>query len=392
MSPRIVRSLGNFFFSFFSTLILFTVLPYLTSYMPDAYAGLVVAAGALLACCLFPLLPRLTSRHGAQPLALVFAITEIIALLALAVAPGAVTASIAVAVIMALQPFLAYALDLLLESTVIEEGTTGRVRALFLTAWNVAALAAPLLMGDLLASSEAYDHVFLAAAASLTLFVVLLGGRKLPNGQKPELVRLGKTLGTLVSDRDTAAVLFGHLLLYFFFIWAPLYTPFFLHAHLGISWSEIGWLFSFMLLPYVLIQYPAGFLADRFWGDKELMFGGFLLAGGALAAFGLFTPATPLFVIAAVLIASRIGSALIETMTEGHFFRRVSEKNVNAVSVFRGIWPLSEFLAPVIGSVILVFGSYELFFLVAGGFIALAGAGTTLFIKDFNPASYRGSR
>ena len=73
-------------------------------------------------------------------------------------------------------------------------------------------------------------------------------------------------------------------------------------------------------------------------------------------------------------------------MTEGHFFRRVSEKDVSSISIFRGIWPLSNVIAPVLGSLILLFGSYEMLFFITGGFIALAGAGTTLLIKDFRPS------
>ncbi|OHE62838.1 MAG: hypothetical protein A2Z99_18900 [Treponema sp. GWB1_62_6] len=84
-----------------------------------------------------------------------------------------------------------------------------------------------------------------------------------------------------------------------------------------------------------------------------------------------------------MLIASRVGSSLIETMTESHFFRRVSEQDVNSISIFRGIWPVADVIAPVTGSLILFFGGYEIFFLLTGGFIALAGAGATFFIKDF---------
>ena len=113
------------------------------------------------------------------------------------------------------------------------------------------------------------------------------------------------------------------------------------------------------------------------------MFAGFILAGVSFASIGLFTTSTPLIVIICVLFASRIGAALIEGMTEGHFFRRMSEKDTNAISIFRGIWPLTELTAPIIGSAILIFGSFELFFILTGGFIAVAGAISAILIKDF---------
>ena len=191
------------------------------------------------------------------------------------------------------------------------------------------------------------------------------------------------TARPLVRDRDLAAVTLAHLLLYLFLMWAPLYTPIYLHNVLGIPWSTLGWMFSIMLVPYVLLEYPAGWVADRFIGDKELMFVGFFIAGGGLAAIGFLSSTSSLALILFVLVASRIGAALIESTTEGHFFRRVSERDINSISVFRGIWPVANFIAPVAGSCILFFGTFQLFFALTGGFIALVGAATALLTRDF---------
>lgn len=390
MQPRVVISLGNFFFALFSTVITYVMIPYLSSFMSEAAAGLVIASGALLSCFAFPLLPRLVARYGAQQLAIVFALAELLSLFVLAAVPGAVAGALFAAVAFSLQPFLAYELDLLLEATVEEEGTTGRVRTLFITAWNFASLAAPLIIGTLLASRDAYANVFLVAAVAIVPFIILFAGRKLPAGRTPQLSHFSDTLRCILRDRDLAAVTFGHLLLYLFFVWAPFYTPLYLHEVVGIPWSELGWMFAVMLVPYVLIEYPAGVLADKWVGDKELMFAGFLIAGASLAAIGFVTSSTPLLLILAVLVASRAGAALIESMTEGHFFRRVSEKDIGSVSIFRGIWPLSNIIAPVAGSIILIAGGQQMLFFITGGFIALAGMGTTLLIKDFNPKKKEG--
>src|SRR3989344_6032774 len=139
MRPRTVIYIGNFFFSLFIALIPYILLPYISSFMPAAYAGLVISGGALVAVFLFPIMPKLVERYGAQRLVLIFATLEMFALLALATTPNPLTGILLVAVAIALQPFMAYELDILLETTVSEESTTGRVRAIFLTAWNIAA-------------------------------------------------------------------------------------------------------------------------------------------------------------------------------------------------------------------------------------------------------------
>ena len=234
-----------------------------------------------------------------------------------------------------------------------------------------------------LAEFFGYSRVFFFAAVALLPFIALLTVKRIPRGVPPEISSLRGTLERILRDKDLSAVMFGHLLLYLFFVWAPFYTPVYLHTELGIPWSDLGWVFSAMLLPYVLIQYPAGLLADRVFGDKELMLAGFILTGISFASIGLFTTSTPLIIIVCVLFVSRIGSALIEGMTEGHFFRRMSEKDAHTIGVFRGIWPLTELIAPIIGSAILIFGNFELFFAITGGFIAVFGAASALLIKDF---------
>lgn len=383
MRPRVVLSLGNFFFALFSTTLTYIIFPHLASFVSEVAAGLVIAAGAVVSCAVFPFLPRIVARYGAQQLTIFIAILELLALLALAAVPGAITVSILAALSIALQPFLAYQLDLLLEATVTEEGTTARVRTIFLTAWNVAALSAPLLIGALLATGDAYRLVFLAAATATVPFIILFVVRKLPAGKPPLLSHVLDTARCIAKDRDLAAVTFAHFLLYLFFTWAPFYTPLYLHTVIGIPWSELGWIFAVMLLPYAIIEYPAGILADKVIGDKEMLFIGFLLLGISFAAISKFTAETPTAVILAVLVASRAGAALVESMTEGHFFRRVSEKDVNSISVFRGIWPMASLVAPIIGSGILLFGSYQLFFVLTGGFLAIAGTASALLIKDF---------
>lgn len=386
MSPRVVISLGNFFFAFFSTAIMFVMIPYLTEYMSDVQAGIVIAMGPLIACIIFPLLPRLVATYGAQQLALVISILELLSLLALAAAPGAASGAIFAALSLGIQPFLAYQLDLLLEATVEEEGVTGQVRTMFITGWNLAALASPLLIGALLAASDAYYRVFIAAAAGIVPLIVLLASSTLPAGRIPVLSRMDDTIRHIWHDPDLMAVTVAHFLLYLFFFWAPFYTPLYLHTVLGIPWSELGWIFAVTLIPSVLIEFPAGMLADKVIGDREMMFAGFLIAGVSLAAIGLLTASTPIWIIVSVLMGTRIGAGFIESMTEGHFFRRVSEKDINSVSIFRGIWPLSELVAPLIGSAILIFGNnFGAFFAITGGIIAFGGMAATFFIKDFAP-------
>lgn len=378
-----ILSVGNFFFSIFSSLVSIILFPYLSLYIPSLSIGFVIAGSAIAGILVFPFLPEVVEQYGPQKIALVLSLIEIVVLFGLAAAPGPIGAVILMAVTIAMQPFLAYQFDLLVEATVADTNTTGQVRAIFRTAWSSAALAAPLLLGALLATSDSYSRVFLAAAATLVPIIMLFVLRELPQGPPPMLEHMHNTLVRIVKNKDLAAVTLGNLILYLFLAWMPLYVPFYLHNILHFPWSDLGWIFALMLIPYVVIEYPAGWIADKYLGDKELMYMGYFIAGASTAAVSLITPATSLITILIILVSSRIGAALIESMVEAHFFRRINHRDINTIGAFRSVWPLSYIIGPMVASSILILTNYPTFFFLIGIFIAGAGIVTTFFITDF---------
>ena len=383
MTPRIILAVGYFFFALSITLFNYVLLSYLGSFLPEVYAGLVMAAGALVAVGCFIYLPRFVARHGAQKVVLLFAFAGMIMLFALMATPSTALRVTLAALLISIQPLLLYELDLLLEATFDAENTTARVRTLFMTGGNLGTFAAPFLMGTLLGPTGMYKHVFLAGAVALVAFIVLIVSRRLPAEEAMAPSHIRETCMAIARNRDLAGVTLAHLVMYLLSIWATFYTPVYLHTVIGIPWSTLGWMFSLMLLPYVLIEYPAGVIADTYLGDKELMFAGFLIAGSALGLMSTLSPASSIFFILCILMATRVGAALVESMTEGHFFRRVSNKDIASVSVFRGVWPLGSIIAPIVATAILSFGTYQLFFAIVGIIVMVVGTFATFCVKDF---------
>lgn len=383
MHPRVILSVGNFFFSLTTALTAYILIPYLSLFIGEAYAGLVIAVAGVLAVLSFVFLPHLVSHHGAQEIALVAALAEALSLLALAAVPGIPATIIFVIVMLAFQPAISYQFDLLLEATVSETTTIGRVRTLFLTAANLGVCAAPLLLGALLDDTNAYARVFVAGAALLIPFIVLFTARTLPHSAPPPPSRLRDALRTIWHNHDLSGVTLAHFVFYLFGVWAPLYVPAYLHNVIGIPWGTLGWLFALMLVPYVVVEYPAGWLADKVWGDKELLILGFIISGGALATLSILTPSSSLALIATILVLSRVGAALVEGMTEGHFFRGVKNNDAAAMSFFRGVGPIATIVGPVVGSIILALSTYETFFLITGSLVIFGGILTAFLTTDF---------
>src|SRR3989344_5625719 len=364
-----VLSIGNFFSAAHFFLIIYILAPYLATLMPAAVSGLAVSLGAVVTLIVFPTLPRLVRKYGPQKLGIFLAVLEMLILLALAANPTPLLAVLLAALACAVSPFIAYQLDLLLEATVTDEGSTGRMRTAFLTAGNIALVLAPIIVGILLDDDEQYGFVFLVAALTLVPFILVLTSGK-------------EACLCIARDTDLRAIAIAGAVLQIFFHIAPIYIPLYLHTALGIPWSELGWMFAVMLLPFVFLEYPAGWLADTRLGDRRLLAAGFVIMGLAIVATGLITVATPLGAIVLVLVISRIGAALVEAMVESHFFRRVSADDTDTVSAFRMLRPLGALLAPVIGSILLSVASYTTFFAVTGTGILLFGLWSVRMISD----------
>lgn len=372
MRPRLTLAFGNFFAVSHFYLIVYIITPYLATFMPADTTALAVALGAIVTLSLFPMLPRLVVRHGPQRIAIVCAGIEGILLLLLSTYPSPLLAICLVALACAMPPFIVYQLDLLLEACVEDEQTTGRVRTAFNTAGNAALILSPLAVGFLLDGTDRYGLVFLAASLSVVPFILLMFVRSLPRVHPPCLRSLRIAGVNIMSDPDRRASALSNLVLQFFFHMVPLYVPLYLHTVLGFQWSSLGWILSVSLIPFIF-EYPAGWLADRKLGDTALLAAGFVIAGLSFAALSFVHAGTSLVIIFSILVVMRIGGALIEAMTEVHFFRRVSSDDAEAVSIFRMMRPLGALTAPIVGSILLSAGHYSGLFIVSGFGILIAG-------------------
>lgn len=365
-------------------LIVYVMTPYLATFLPDDQTGLVISAGAVGTLAAYPFIPKIAARYGIKRTAIVIAVMIATALLLLAEQPPFWLAALCLAFVCAASPFIQYLMDLLLQATGTEQGDMGKVRTAFITAGNLALILAPLLIAFFLNGTNDYWRVFLVAAISITPFITLLLYEKLPEQRVEHPAKLIESCKCVFMDADLRAVAFGNGVLQFFFHLAPFYIPLYLHHVLGMPWSDLGWMFAVMLLPFVLVEYPAGYIADRWLGDKEILIGGFVLMSIAFGALAFVTASTPLYVVLIILIVSRLGSALVEAMVEGHFFRRVSSTDANTLTLYRITRPLAALVAPLTASIILALtnDSYFIFFIAMGTLLLVSGLGSTYFIKD----------
>ena len=245
---------------------------------------------------------------------------------------------------------------------------------------NGAWVVAQMISGSIIAKSS-FTGIYIFSAGFMFLVYVIFS-IFLHDYQDPiyKKVPIKKTARYFLENKNFSKIYFLNFILKFFFTWMIIYTPIYLHEYIGFTWQEMGIIFTIMLLPFVILDYPLGKISDKI-GEKRLLMLGFSISALFTILIPLVTVKT-LWIWAAVLFFTRVGAATIEVMSESYFFKSVTEENADAIGFFRNTSPLSFIVAPILAIPILLFvPSFEYIFFVLAA-ILLMGLFVTLHLRD----------
>src|SRR3989338_11699608 len=127
-----------------------------------------------------------------------------------------------------------------------------------------------------------------------------------------------------------------------------------------------------MLLPYLLLEYPLGRLADGKVGEKELLGCGFVLMAITVGIIPLIHTGS-LIIWTIILFGTRVGAAMIESMSATYFYKKVEARDLNLIALFRDMRPLGYIVGPILAGVVVAKFSMASLFLILGG-VMLFGA------------------
>ena len=352
---------------------------FLSTFFPESVVGFLYTFGSLLTILFLPFLPRTLSRIGNYKTAVAASLLEAAALLGLAFFKEPILLAVVFAARLVLIMAIYISMDIFLENN-SDDGETGGVRGMFLTATNIAWVLAPTAMGFLLADGN-FQNIYLASAA-LTVLIAILFATHFRSFRDPRYERapFWETFREVRARKNVFHVFMANLILRFFYSWMVIYTPIYLADHLGMPWSDIGIVFTIMLLPFVLLEIPLGKLADTKLGEKELLAAGFVIAGVATASLS-FIESDRLIVWAGALFATRVGASMVEIMSETYFFKKIDGSDAHILGFFRNTRPLAYIVSPFVASAVLFFLPFQFLFLVLGG-VVLAGVVHALLLED----------
>lgn len=346
--------LTNFLAQYHHYLTAFVASTFLASFVGEEALGFVVAGMSLITALTLFSTPSLFTAFGTRNVLGFLGLLELAVLLGLSVAET----QLAVIVLFILQGAITYALfigiDLLVEARTCNESETGNMRGMILTITNFSIVLATYSLSFILVD-EQYYRVFIAAALVLLPFI-FIAFQVLPaisHVAPPKAALPSAVLSQLRASSTMRAIVGAHFLLQLFFSWMVIYSPILLHDYIHFSWSDISIILAIAMTPYVILEYPLGWIADHLIGEKEILVLGFIILIGATATMA-FIDGVSLYAWIIVMVVSRIGAAMVEVMTETHFFKQVSLEDPAAISTFRILRPLGNVIGPIIASLALL--------------------------------------
>lgn len=377
MLRLVVIFISVFFFSLHFAATLYINSSFLEHFFPLQSIGFWYILGALSSIYLFFKAPKLLRWLGLRRFLFVFLFLTFLATIGAAYATTPVDAALFFILYAAAAPMVYFGLDLGLEE-ISSNKKTGELRGVYLTLLNIAIATGPLFI-TIMEPENKFKAFYIAAAVILVPLWVFIYFFLWPKSRHTDYENHRLPFRLWWRRSSVRRVTFARFVLELFFAFMVIYVPIYLHSTIGFGWAEIGVVFSIMLLPFILFEWPAGLLADRRYGEKEIMTLGFAITFLSLIFMPYLGSSLLLWTVA--LFISRVGAAFIEITTETYFFKKINVDDTGLLSIFRLARPVGLIVGAILGSLILSSLAFSSIFIVLA-MIVLLGFLQSLYLKD----------
>jgi MFS family permease len=356
---------------------------FLSLFASPNIVGIIYMIGAAVTALGFLFVPYLLRMMGNYTLALWTVVLDMFFLYGLIHSSSTVLIVLFFVLHTATIALVGISLDVFLE-VYSEHGNEGKVRGLYLTTLNTAWIITPIIGTMIIDGADDFRGVYTASLYVLLPLLYLIY-KNFPKFKDPKYnhISIWHTLQHVEKNKDSRNLFFVNIILQTFYAWMVVYSPIYLHNVIGLSWFEIGIVITIMLLPFPILEWPLGKLADKKYGEKEMMIAGFIIMGLATVCMSLITSHS-VWIWSLILFLTRVGAATAEIMIETYFFKTVTPDDTSMLGVFRTTRPISYFIAPFITSLGLVLGFSQQSSFVLVGIMCLFAVIPSISIRDTN--------
>jgi MFS family permease len=361
---RKIIYLVGFLYSFPFALASYINSSFISSFTGQGLVGLIYVLGSIGSVLALLSAPKILSKIGGYRFLLLASLLGALAFLTLVFASNTWTAVIAFIFLLSLNTMLIFSLDELLK-IFSKDKSTGKIRGAYIALSNLAWVMALLIFGLFLGGFN-FRYIYLISFAVMIIFFLVSAGslRKVPDPDYDKKNTL-KYIKEFFKNKNLFRAYRLTFLLQFFYCWMVIYTPIYLSAYLGFSWSQIGLIFAIMILPFLFVPVSMGRYADIV-GERKILMLGFTIA--ALSTLSLFfVTQNTVFVWASLLFLTRIGASAVESMSDAYFFKHIRSENEEFIGVYRSASPVAYIIAPLVAiAIFYLVPSFKFIFLILG--------------------------
>ena len=184
------------------------------------------------------------------------------------------------------------------------------------------------------------------------------------------------------KNTNLRGALMATLLLQCFYAVMIIYSPLYLES-IGVPLAVyLSAILPIALIPFVLMPYELGIIADTKLGEKELLVLGLIIM--AISTLSIVTVSTTnTLVWAIILIISRIGAACVETMVFSYYFKKIDAEDASLVALFGNMSGVAIIIIGFVGMLIApLLVNYPGIIFIILGLAILFGITYVLPIKD----------
>lgn len=371
--------LGNIFISLHYALILYVNSSFLSQFFSQTQVSSLYIIGSIINTYFLLNVSKVLEKIGVYKFTIYLIGVEILATVGLFVSTRPSLIGIYFLIHLVNISLLLFTMDIFIEDFTKDDSKTGGIRATYLTITNIIIMISPAIVAGLLANNV-YAYVYILSAISLIpLYYVIKRFRRLEITPVKH-IKAKETLVEYVKNKDLSNIFISQFLLQLFYAFMIVYTPIYMNKYIGFTWSEIGIIFTIMLIPFILFELPVGELEDEKYGEKEFLTVGFIIMGLS-TLFISFITAKSFWMWATILFITRIGASIVEISSDTYFFKKVNAEKTDVISFFRITRPLSFIMAPLLATVMLQFIPFQYMFIIIGS-IMIIGTHYSLALKD----------
>jgi len=345
---------------------------FLTDLISEKYVGILYTLASIVTLVLLSKSANILKYFGNRRLTLGLLLANMLSLVGMITSHNIYIVAISFIVFVSTNTQILFCIDIFIEHFG-DKKTIGKNRGLYLTIINIAWLSSPLLASFLITKEGGYKTIYIIAFIVVVIMTIgLIFSVKTFRDRTYKKTPFLETYRYLKTNHHMLAIAIINFILQFFYVWMVVYTPIYLYQHIGLSWGQIGIIFTIMLTPFIIFSLPIGVLIDKYHVKKRtLLYIGFIIISvSTFLIAGITTKSVILWAI--VLFVTRVGASIIETTSEIYFFTHIKEEEAYLLSVFRDMMPIAYIIAPLLSTVIFIFLPFKFLFIILS-IILLAG-------------------